>query len=238
MRVYRSSTGPFLERPYFKLEQIEQICTDELRQAGLYPTDPSPVRIERFIEKRFGVSATYDDLPSGLLGFTEFGDKGVKAIVIAKTLDDEGTKTAERRIRTTMAHEGGHGLLHTYLVVLGAAARPLFGDGLDPKLPRILCRTDGLPAGTTSGGKNYDGRWWEFQANQAMGALLLPKTLVHEALEPMLTASGLLGHRVLLPVRRGATVQLLADVFDVNPVVAKIRLAALYPEGHEAQLTL
>ena len=29
----------------------------------------------------------------------------------------------------------------------------------------------------------YDGRWWEFQANQAMGAALLPRKLVEVALD-------------------------------------------------------
>lgn len=238
MKTYRPGAGQFVERPYYTLQDIEQICSYELERVGLYPSDPAPVRVERFIEKRFGLHVIYDDLPGGLLGFTEFDDKGVNAIVVAKTLDDEGTQAAERRIRTTMAHEGaGHGLLHTHLMALGAAARPLFGDGLDPQVPRILCRTGGGSAPAADGSKGYDGRWWEFQANQAMGALLLPKRLVEQALDRLLVARGMLGTRVLEPGRREAGARLLADVFDVNPVVARIRIAALYPE-HAGQLTL
>ncbi len=193
MRTYRSS-GPFPERPYFELEQIEYMCSDELRKLELYPADPSPIRIDRFVEKRFGVNISYEELPSGLLGFTEFGAKGVEAIMIAKGLDDEGTRAAERRIRTTIAHEGGHGLLHTHLMALGPSARSLFEGGLDPNLPRILCRNDPVPSGGKEASrKRYDGKWWEFQANQAMGALLLPRQLVEKALEKMLVARGLLG---------------------------------------------
>ncbi|MGH7708403.1 MAG: hypothetical protein ACREM6_10840 [Vulcanimicrobiaceae bacterium] len=127
------------------------------------------------------MQVTYDDLPPGVLGLTEFGEKGVNAIIIAKALDDEETRLAERRIRTTMGHECGHGLLHTHLFVLGQKAHPLFGESTGSK-PRVLCRMDGIPYETTSARKRYDGRWWEFQANQAMGALLLPKRLVEMSL--------------------------------------------------------
>ncbi len=238
MKTSRRASGPFPERPFFTVEEIEQICTDELRKTELFPAEPSPIRIDRFIEKRFGVQVAYDDLPDGVLGFTEFGAKGVEAIVIARILDDEGTQAAERRIRTTMAHEGGHGLLHTYLVVLGAAARPLFGDGLDPKLPRVLCRTGGIANPKLGVSKGYDGRWWEFQANQAMGALLLPRLLVESTLDQLLVANGALGLRLLEQRRREEATALLAATFDVNPVVARIRLAALYPEDATSQLTL
>ena len=42
-------------------------------------------------------------------------------------------------------------------------------------------------------------RWWEFQANKAMGALLLPKALVGKAREPFLEAQGMLGLPALRP---------------------------------------
>jgi hypothetical protein len=93
---------------------------------------------------------------------------------VSKALDEEGSKPAERRLRTTLAHEGGHGLLHAHLFVLGAKPASLFGDAIASDASKILCREDGIPAGATNESK-YGGRWWEFQANQAMSALLLPK---------------------------------------------------------------
>ena len=110
MKPFRS--GPSSKQPYFTHSQIDQICCDELRNEGLLPNSPEPIRIDRFIEKRFKVSPTYEDLPDGVLGFTRFGKNRVKAVVISAALDAEGGKVAERRVRTTMAHEGGHGLLH------------------------------------------------------------------------------------------------------------------------------
>ncbi len=212
MKTYRSKSGPFAEQPFYEPAEIESICLDELQKINLYPAVPSPVRIDRFVEKRFGVVPTYEDLPSGLLGFTRFGSKGVEEIVVAKALDDEGTQPAERRLRTTLAHEGGHGLLHARLFVLGSPPDSLFGDGLAADAPKILCRDGGIPGDGHAPGKKAPYRWWEFQANLAMGALLLPKPLVAKALEPILTVQGMFKQLSLPSGRREDAVRLLASV--------------------------
>jgi hypothetical protein len=238
MKTFRSSRGPFAEQPYYTTSDIEQICSDELRKCQLYPSAPSPVRIDRFIEKRFKVDPTYEELSAGLLGFTRFGAKGVEEIVIAKALDDDRSKLAERRLRTTLAHEGGHGLLHAHLFALGMQVGNLFGEGMDPKAPKILCREDDAPSVQTTKAKRYDGRWWEFQANQAMGALLLPRQLVEHAVGGMLIKTGTFGKQALDSRRRDEAIRTLADIFDVNPVVARIRIDALYPVENSGQLTM
>jgi hypothetical protein len=236
MKTYRTTSGPFSERPYYTDAEIETICEDELRAAGLYPVAPSPVRIDRFIEKRFGVTPRYEELGDGILGFTVFGARGVQDVVVAKALDEEGTLPADRRIRTTLAHEAGHGLLHAHLFGMTGRTRPLFGDFTDPDKPKILCRD--VPVTRHFKKPGYDGRWWEFQANRTIGPLLLPRPLAQHALEPFLLAVGSLGSKELDPSRREQAVQALADQFKVNPVVARIRLQDLYPERDEHQLSL
>lgn len=238
MKTYRTQSGPFAEKPFFKIEEIEQICTDELQKLELYPTDPSPIRIDRFVEKRFKIRPTYLDLPDGLLGFTRFGRMGVEEIVVAKSFDDDGTKPAERRLRTTLAHESGHGLLHAHLFVLNSRPESLFGDGLASDALKILCREGGISGVGGSVQSKYQGHWWEYQANQAMGALLMPRLLVEKALSPMLVSAGVLGRKTLLQDRRDAATRSLAETFDVNPIVAKIRLEAVCPEHDIYQLTL
>jgi hypothetical protein len=236
MKTYRTTSGPFNERTYLEREEVERICIDELHATGLYPTTPSPIRVDRFIEKRFQITPRYEDLHEGVLGFPVFGASGPQDIVVARALDEEGTKPAERRIRTTLAHEAGHGLLHSHLFVLNRDVRPLFGDFSDPERPKILCRD---VAGTVSAQrKGYDGRWWEFQANLAMGSLLMPRPLVEVALQPFLETRGMLGGTTLNELRRVDAVRYLAEVFDVNPAVAKIRIEELYPMGGEKQLNL
>jgi hypothetical protein len=237
MKTFRAKTGPFAEQPFYEAAEIESICAEELEKANLLPSDPTPIRIDRFIEKRFGVQPTYEDLPNGLLGFTRFGPEGVAEITVARALDEDGTIPSERRLRTTLAHEGGHGLLHAHLFAFGTRPDSLFGDGLAPGAPKILCR-DGDVAGVQLIHKRPPYRWWEFQANQAMGALLLPKVLVQKTVAPMLVSQGMLGLLTLPDSRRERAVRQVAETFDVNPIVARIRLDALYPAGAAKQLTL
>ena len=236
MKTFKVKSGPFAEQPYYTSDDVDTICTDELQSLGLCPSDPAPIRIDRFIERRFNVQPVYEKLPNGLLGFTLFSTKGVEQIVVTRFLDEEGTRSAERRLRTTLAHEAGHGLLHAQLFVLGSRLDSLFGDGLAEDAPKILCRPDGLPSELRESRPSY--RWWEFQANMAMGALLLPKVLVLKALEAHLEPQGMLGLPVLPADRRDCVIREMADVFDVNPVVARIRLQGLYPESSKNQLTL
>ena len=225
MKTFRPKSGPFLERPHFEPSEIDLICVGELRAQGLFPTSPGAVRVDRFVEKRFGVVPRYEDLPDGVLGFTKFGDKGVEAIVISAALDAEASKVAERRVRTTLAHEAGHGLLHAYLFALDVEGSRLFDDD-SCSSHRILCR-DVQEEERKS--RAYDGRWWEFQANRAIGGLLCPCTLVEEVLKPYLVPNGSLGAMTLDETQRLGVTRILSDIFDVNPIVARIRINELYP---------
>ena len=198
MRMFRSKAGPFVEQPFYEPAEIESICSDELQKVTLYPSEPAPIRIDRFIEKRFCIQPTYEDLPRGLLGFTKFGAKGVEEIVVAKALDEDGTGPAERRLRTTLAHEGGHGLLHAHLFVLDRRPDSLFGDGLAADAPKILCREGDVSGVGDATGKKPPYRWWEFQANQAIGALLLPKPLVEKAIADILVTKAWSAFRACL----------------------------------------
>lgn len=234
MRTYRSSTGPLRERPFYSLQQIEDICVDALRQVGLLPEQPEPIRIERFIEKRFGVRPEYRALPDGVLGFTRFGEKGVEGVVVSSALVEERSEVAERQANSTLAHEAGHGLLQAHLFVLGQSRKTsLFGSEVDMAAPKILCRNP-----RPQNARGYDGRWWEFQANQAIGALLLPRALTLQAISAFRRPSGTLGQQRIEPAQREPAVRHLAEVFHVNPAVARIRLEDLCPEAEEHQLTL
>ena len=233
-------SGPFVERPYYEDSDIESIVVDELRKVGLLPTTPQPIRVDRFIERRYGIVPQYEDVPDGILGFTRFGAKGPEEVVVSRALSEEGTKAAERRMNSTLAHEAGHIMLHGHLFALErrGGTRSLFGDDLDEKKQTILCRPGavGVPSELT-GNQRYDGRWWEFQANKVIGALLLPRELVHEALGPLLITQGLLGTRLLEDARREEAAHCLANAFDVNPAVARIRVGGIFPPSANGQLT-
>jgi hypothetical protein len=225
MKTISTRNGRFPERPHFENSEIDRICVSELKKVGLYPNSPEPIRIDRFIEKRFGVTPEYKSVPDGVLGYTAFNSNGVAEIVISAALDDGSNVIAERRVRTTMAHEAGHGLLHAHLFVLGAKPANMF-DADSYYDNRILCR--GV-AGEGQKSRGYDGRWWEYQANRAIGGLLCPCRLTQEVLKPYLIPCGELGLANIDPQSREAAVRALADVFNVNPVVVRIRIDDLYP---------
>lgn len=232
MRTYRTNRGPFATRPHYKLAEIDRICGDALNTAGLMPESPEAVRIDRFVEKHFKVSPRYEPLPEGVLGYTSFGPAGVTGIVITTALDEEGGSVSERRIRTTLAHEAGHGLLHTHLFALGEKPPKLFEDENDR--PEILCRD----VHGTLHESRYDGRWWEFQANRAIGGLLMPRGLVIKAATPFCEERGGLGLPALKEDQRERAARELAEIFDVNPAVSRIRLDDLFARPEDGQLTL
>jgi hypothetical protein len=148
-------------------------------------------------------------------------------------LAEEGTRTAERRINSTIAHEAGHGLLHASVFTADHFASDLFQRHNDVSARKILCRDE---AEATRGG--YDGRWWEYQANRMIGCLLLPKPLVLAAVERFLSAGGIFNAPVLRPRERDRATNELVELFDVNRPVATRRLAMVCPPGTDAQLTL
>ena len=239
--MLRAHYGPFIERPYFEEWEIDEMVADELSGVDLLPSVPTAIRVDRFIEKRFRIVPEYDNVPEGILGFTRFGAKGPEAVVVSRSLSEEGTGVSERRVKTTLAHETGHMLLHGHLFVLErrAGSSPLVEEDLDEKRQMILCRPGSVDASLgPANAQRYDGRWWEYQANKFIGALLLPRRLAEQAVDDFVVSAGSLGIRVLDDTRREEAANCLAEVFDVNPSVARIRVDGILPAAPAGQLTL
>ena len=66
----------------------------------------------------------------------------------------------------------------------------------------------------------------------------MPRPLVIQAIAPLITLRGHFGIGMLESDRREDAVQSLAEMFDVNPVVARIRVEQIHPESEGRQLTL
>lgn len=223
MRVTKSAGGsPFSQIIYFKPGEIDKMCEDELRKAGCLPSTPQEIDIELFIEKHFRCTLDYADIEPGVLGYTYFDKKGSPKLVGVSPSIDDGTPQGRRRTRSTFAHEAGHCMMHPILFMEeGTPSLP--GQNLDHEKKRIMCRAPDF-------GSNYNGRWWEYQANCAIGGFLLPKQLVCQSCEEFLVGSGGLGIKILPPEQRENAVQHVATVFDVNPAPARIRLEQIFPE--------
>src|SRR6202795_2970184 len=195
MHKVPTPSGPHPFQLYFDdLGEIDEICLEALKSQSLLPSKPAPIRIERFVEKQFRTPLRYEDLGPDNLGCTIFNSSGaVEAILVSRSLEEQNTTPARRRVRSTVAHEAGHGLLHG----------PLFiGDNFPDRgenQRRILCRSEDILVETQW---SYRGRWWEFQANQAIGSLLLPRLLVNAFLDQSGIEVGSSGSRSITPAHR------------------------------------
>jgi hypothetical protein len=234
VRKVQTPSGPFAFRLYFEdLGEIDKICLEALRSQSLLPSEPAPIRIERFVEKQFKAPLRYEDLGPEHLGCTIFNSSGaVEAILVSRLLEEQNTIPARRRVRSTIAHEAGHGLLHGSLFIEGNSA---LNDALGEKQRLILCRSEDILVDTQ---RSYAGRWWEFQANQAIGSLLLPSLLMNAFLNQSGIKPASLGSSVLTPAQREALVKKAAVIFDVNPIVVRIRLDSLFAQKKTEQMQL
>jgi hypothetical protein len=231
MRRFRARSGPFEEQLSFSPKEIDSMCVEALQKAELLPSDPQPIRIDWFIEKYFRCVVSYGKLGDGVLGCTAFRKDGsVAGVMISQQLED-GSKVSGRRVRTTLAHEGGHCLMHPSLFMNGSEQRRFsiqieHHENLDFKERRILCRNEDVrPVGRNRG---YNARWWEWQANRAIGGFLLPLSLARKAAAPFIEETSVMKSPILPPTRRIEAERELACIFDVNPIVARIRLRELF----------
>lgn len=219
MKIVPTSKGPFTTRPYYTDEEIEEICSNALSEVDLLPTKPVKVRIDRFINLKFNVQISIDSLDKGVLGFTVFSSKGVEGIYVAKPADESSVE--DRRINSTLAHEAGHALMHTQLFVEHFASN-LFDNDPNVTQTRILCRDE--QQGDRLKQHRYDGRWWEYQANSAIGALLMPKQAFLTFMRPYLERNGAVRISDLHAEVRAQATKAHASLFDVNPAVARRRI--------------
>jgi hypothetical protein len=236
VRKVRTPSGPFAFRLYFEdLGEIDRICLEALRLQSLLPSEPAPIRIERFVEKQFKAPLRYEDLGPQHLGCTIFNSSGaVEAILVSRLLEEQNTIPARRRVRSTIAHEAGHGLLHGSLFVEGNSTESA-NDAPGEKQPLILCRSEDI---LVDAQRPYTGRWWEFQANQAMGSLLLPTALINAFLKRSGVEPFSFSSSILVPAEREAFIKKAAVVFDVNPIVARIRLDSFFPQKKNGKMHL
>lgn len=227
MRIRKNLPGSQISQNlYFTDREIERMCLEALKGSGFLPETPQPIDIETFVEKHFKTRLDFSTEPEkGVLGWTLFGPKAeILMVGVSPALADDTSEVGNRRCRATVAHEAGHCLMHPILFLEDKTGS--LAENLDFQNRRILCRKEDFKG-------VYDGRWWEVQANKAIGEFLLPKKLVRQAVAEFLAPHGSLGVETLPAEKREAACRHLAEVFDVNPAPARIRLATMYPDSEE-----
>jgi hypothetical protein len=198
-------------RIYYEAAEIDRIMETELRRSHLDRIGPSAVDVDAFIETHLKITPEYVTLPRGVQGATDFSRDGTVRMRISAELSERAGRQepgAENLIRTTLAHEAAHVLLHRSLFLSQSEA--LFGQVASRQ---ELCRD------IDPDGRGYTGEWWEWQANRGMGALLLPRSEIIAIAGPWTAAA----------LRDGRLVQDIARRFQVSFKAVCFRLEQIKP---------
>ncbi len=222
MRERSFAGSRFGKTLYFTDREIDRMCIEALQKSGCMPSVPEAIDIELFVEKHFDAQLDMaTDLGEEVLGWTFFGKKGEILLVgVSPNLAGDDSDVGRRRCRATVAHEAGHCLMHPILFI-EEQSKMIF-ENLNFQEKRILCRKSDFTG-------KYDGRWWEVQANKAIGALLLPAVLVRKSVESFLEPAGGMGLMDLPERNRPLAVEHVSKTFDVNKLPAQIKVDALFP---------
>jgi hypothetical protein len=216
MKMKRDLTGRFRERPHWEIaeleERSEQTITSFLRERYGFdripvPTEALTVLIERDAED-LDLSATLSDQNYDVFGVTDF-ERGKKPRVrIARELWEQSWRL--NRLRTTLAHEYGHVMLHTWLY-----------DRKDaPTGPQTCCWQSLLPTGGVVD-------WMEWQAGYVSGALLMPESFIKRSVEAYFRKRPKNPPIAKDSREAGELQQRISLTFEVSPEAATVRLAKL-----------
>jgi hypothetical protein len=211
MRELPDRGGRLPYRLWYEESEIESIIARELALAG-HPAlaDGPGTDVDAFVELHMGVVPEFTWMPRGVLGATEFTARGEVRLQVSAELSLRAARegAAEKLLRSTLAHEAAHILLHRVLFL--KESHDMFG-GLASRSE--LCRSVGVPR------PGYQGEWWEWQANRGMSALLLPR----QALTAWIAAREREAPREPVNARR----ETAAAAFGVSVEAVKRRLAQL-----------
>ena len=213
-----NNNGPFLRQEFIPGRQIARIALEQLTTCRLLPDSPGPIAVEKFCDRKWGVPEDYEAMETEVMGFTSFTHKGFDQIVINTALGEDRSATGRRRMRSTLAHEIGHGILHENLYAEKLAFERAQGELFAEMNPRaqsaIVCRN------TDIFGEPNKSRWWEIQANKFMAAMLLPELLFLQVVVPALSDY----HDANASPKEGVLrcIATVSDTFNVSQQMARI----------------
>lgn len=227
MRNVRDTVHGFQERPHYEPAELdtlfERSVTAFLKKK--YGNVDFPITTDdltTLIEQDVSDLDQYADLTKygvGVEGMTEFLRGGKKPVVrISETVH-----RFENRLRTTLSHEYGHVILHSYLFAMAERQMKL---GPNQKANAIYCYRDNmLPAGKTD--------WMEWQAGYACGAVLMPKSHVVKRVAALHEQLGIYGPVSAASDNGKKLIAAIVESFQVSRDAAEVRLKVLNFIGPE-----
>ena len=229
MKIIKDKTGTYPRRLWFEDGEIEGIAEGHrqgcVQLVGKLETPALPVDkfIEIYLPQILGTKVSLDpyaDLQrkegEKVLGATYFFDDHLE-VKIDRSVTEEAEKTDQwGRYNATGTHEAGHCTLHTTLFKRDSNQQVLFRPAETKKIACLQRTIEGF----------YTGEWWEYQANQFMANLLMPKQPFLAHFEMERNTYGIRDNRELVKNdhRFNAVVGYLARIFQVSKQAVKIRL--------------
>ena len=223
MRWVPDRTGRFAYRPYYIRDEIDNRCEARVRRflSGRHGTVAFPLSTDDLtvlLEEEVDDLDMYADLSrferdgQVVEGVTTFVAGGKPRVRIARYLAEEAWR--ETRLRTTLAHELGHVLLHGF-AAHRAEQLALFGEG---EASTAACGAEAL-----LGLGQVD--WMEWQAGYACGALLMPGMEVVATTRPLVEEVG----RAIYVGDNNARrlIRWVREKFLVSEAAARVRLLQL-----------
>lgn len=228
MRTRYDAGSPWKKRVHFENREFAAMMDDLRERAGQHVHAPGRgIDVEMVLLKGLAIEPDYVPLPDGVMGRTLFLSDGSARVEVSRDLLElaEQGSVQRRRLRSTLAHECGHVACHSMLHLKDIETGNLFpvaGNTVTAEVPSILCRQ------TTVDQPGYQGEWWEYQANQCMAELLLPRRLFAKGLATTLDERGYSSIEDAARERNSdAVATALADEFDVSLTMVVYRLQDL-----------
>jgi len=229
-----------LPAPYIPEDQIEKLIEDELERSGLKPPILNPVlNLAQFIERHLMTTLDeYAELPQEVMGEVcfEFNKKPHISINrdLTENADNGDSLGVLGRLRATIAHEAGHVILHKSLFSFDEKDQVSLFSGDLEKDVRCFHRCLKRDLHRTSGSIERV----EIQANIAMAALLMPKSLFIPLAKPLLKNAQRHGASHPNCKQADDMVHKLAQEFRVSHQAARIRLQKLQllPGPHSLEM--
>lgn len=228
MRYQVDETGRLPEKPKYSHKELNDMAekvlfdsSDILGNEIQYPipTDKLTIIIERYVDDL----DLYADLEK------EYGDENIEGVTIFLPFKKPIIKISEKlqkykskinRLRTTLAHELGHVIIHDPLWQREFSKLQLPFDTTEQRIQ--ICKRKTLFSKDEPNYEHYD--WIEWQANYFASALLMPKKAVYKVYRKFTSERKIYFQISDESTEANDLINILSQAFQVSTEAVKVRL--------------
>lgn len=232
MKIIKDGTGRFSCRVWYDEGEIEGIAERHRQDCSgaINEPDSPALEVDKFIEiylpEALSIEVIFDpyaDLQAAegpeVLGAIYFKPDCLKIEIDRRVTEEADRLDQWGRYNSTATHEAGHGILHRLVFQNNPNQQVLFSPEKSNKISCLKRTIEG----------RYSGEWWEYQANQMMANLLMPRRLFLAHFEMERNAYGIRSNGELVKDEHlfDAVVGYLARTFQTSKQAVRYRLCEL-----------